>query len=145
KLRSISSCASTVRCSPISSRFAKPPSLPLRAPTSPCTRSPRFVATPGPTRSRENVQRKLVVMCNVSGRDLGSVVADIRDRMTKAVPFPQGYRVEYGGQFESASEATRTLLVASALAIVGVFLLLTAALRSARDALLVLINLPLAL
>jgi CzcA family heavy metal efflux pump len=97
------------------------------------------------TISRESVQRKMVVMCNVAGRDLGSVVDELRARIGKQVKLPAGYRVEYGGQIESATEATRTILLLSAVALVAVFLLLAAALSSARDALLVLVNLPLAL
>jgi Cu/Ag efflux pump CusA len=97
------------------------------------------------TVSRENVQRKIVVMCNVGGRDLRSVVEDIRRRVEAAVPLPRGYHAEYGGQFESAEEASRTPLVLGALVIVGISLLLFVALGSARDTGLVLVNLPLAL
>jgi CzcA family heavy metal efflux pump len=95
--------------------------------------------------SRENVQRKMVVMCNVAGRDLGGVVDEIRSRIESRLTFPTGYRMEYGGQFESAEEATRTLVVLGVIVTLGVFLLLLLALGSARDALLVLVNLPLAL
>ena len=58
------------------------------------------------TVSRENGERKIVVMCNVAGRDLGSVVEDIRTRVAASVPLPPGYRIEYGGQFESAEQAS---------------------------------------
>jgi CzcA family heavy metal efflux pump len=95
--------------------------------------------------SRENVQRKIVVMCNVGGRDLGGVVEDIRTRVEQNVTLPTGYHIEYGGQFESAAEASRTLLVLGALVTVGIVVLLVIALRSVRDALLVVVNLPLAL
>ena len=95
--------------------------------------------------SRENVQRKMVVMCNVAGRDLGSVVDEIRSRIESSLSLPAGYHVEYGGQFESAAEATRTLVVLGVVVTLGVFLLLFLALGSARDAALVLVNLPLAL
>ncbi len=95
--------------------------------------------------SRENVQRKIVVMCNVGGRDLGGVVEDIRARVERDVVLPAGYHVEYGGQFESAAEASRTLLVLGALVTVGIVVLLVIALRAPRDALLVVVNLPLAL
>ena len=95
--------------------------------------------------SRENVQRKIVVMSNVGGRDLGSVVDDIRTRVDRSVALPAGYHIEYGGQFESAAEASRTLLLLGALVTVGIVVLLIIALRSARDALLVVVNLPLAL
>ena len=97
------------------------------------------------TVSRENVQRKIVVSANVAGRDLRSVVDDIRSAVAAGVPLPAGYRVEYGGQFESAEQATRTLLLLGAAVVVGIFLLLYIAFRSARDALLVMLNLPLAL
>lgn len=95
--------------------------------------------------SRENVQRKIVVMANVAGRDLASVVGDIQEGVSAGVPLPIGYHVEYGGQFESATEATRTLTVLGAVVVAGVFLLLYLAFRSGVDALLVMINLPLAL
>lgn len=95
--------------------------------------------------SRENVQRKIVVSANVAGRDLRSVVDDIRAAVALGVPWPAGYRVEYGGQFESAEQATRTLLLLGAVVVVGIFLLLYVAFRSARDAALVMLNLPLAL
>jgi CzcA family heavy metal efflux pump len=94
---------------------------------------------------RENVQRRLVVSSNVSGRDVGSVVADIRSTLEREVTLPPGYRVVYGGQFESAEGATRTLGllgVACSFAVLG---LLYSAFGSLRDALLVLLNLPLAL
>ncbi|MEA3274893.1 MAG: efflux RND transporter permease subunit [Pseudomonadota bacterium] len=97
------------------------------------------------TVSRENVQRKIVVSANVAGRDLRSVVDDIRSRIGNKVTLPAGYRIEYGGQFESAAQATRTLLVLGAGVVVGIFLLLYVAFRSSRDAALVMLNLPLAL
>jgi CzcA family heavy metal efflux pump len=95
--------------------------------------------------TRENVERKIVVMCNVSGRDLQSVVDDIRDTVARTVKFPPGYRVEYGGQFQSAQRATRILGAVGALVLVAIFILLIVALGSARDAGLVMSNLPLAL
>ncbi len=98
------------------------------------------------TISHENGQRKLVVLCNVGeGRDLGGVVNDLRARIDANVPLPPGYSISYGGQFEAAEEATRTLLALSALVILGIFGMLYAALRSTRDATLVMLNLPLAL
>ena len=90
------------------------------------------------TISRENVQRKIVVMANVAGRDLQSVVDDISDGISSELTLPAGYRVEYGGQFESAEQATRTLTVLGLLVTVGIFLLLFVAFRSGRDAFLVL-------
>ena len=95
--------------------------------------------------SRENVQRKMVVMANVAGRDLASVVADIRKQVAAGVKLPAGYHIEYGGQFESAGAASRTLLLLGVAVTVGIFLLLFIAFRTARDALLVMLNLPLAM
>ncbi len=95
--------------------------------------------------SRENVQRKMVVMANVAGRDLASVVSDIRKAVAAGVTLPAGYHIEYGGQFESAEAASRTLLVLGVAVTVGIFLLLFIAFRTARDALLVMLNLPLAM
>ena len=95
--------------------------------------------------SRENVQRKMVVMANVAGRDLKSVVDDMRAALEAKVKLPPGYHIEYGGQFESAEEASRTLLWLGTGVVAGIFLLLYLAFRSARDACLVMLNLPLAL
>jgi CzcA family heavy metal efflux pump len=95
--------------------------------------------------SRENVQRKIVVQSNVSGRDVGSVVEEIRRRVGEQVQLPPGYYLEYGGQFESAGEATRTIGLLSLLSLAAIFLLLFMEFRSARQALLVMVNLPLAL
>jgi CzcA family heavy metal efflux pump len=95
--------------------------------------------------NRENVRRRIVVMSNVSGRDMRSVIDDVQARIASDVPMPPGYYVEYGGEFESEARASRTILSLSALAIVAMALLLRIALRSWRDALLVLVNLPLAL
>ena len=102
--------------------------------------------TRGPnTISRENVQRKIVVQANVAGRDLGSTVADIRQAVATQVALPPGYHVEYGGQFESQSDATRVLGLLSLLSIAAIFLILFAEFGSARTAALVMANLPLAL
>ncbi len=97
------------------------------------------------TISRENVQRKIVVSANAAGRDLHALVDDIRAAISTGIALPSGYRVEYGGQFASAAAATRTLLLLGAGVVVGIFLLLYVAFRSARDAALVMLNLPLAL
>ena len=94
---------------------------------------------------RENVQRRIVVSCNVAGRDLGSVVEDIEAAVAGQVSMPEGYRVEYGGQFESRQSASQRLLVLGGAAIAGVFMMLVLAFGRARDALLVMVNLPLAL
>lgn len=94
---------------------------------------------------RENVQRKLVVLVNVAGRDLVSVVEDIRSAINADIPLPAGYHVEYGGQFESAESAGLLLTVLGCVVITGIFLILMVAFRSARDTALVMLNLPLAL
>jgi CzcA family heavy metal efflux pump len=95
--------------------------------------------------SRENVERKIVVSCNVADRDLQAVVDDIRRKIGAGLTMPPRYRVEYGGQFESAQEATRILYWVGALVLLGVIILLWVALGSLRDGLLVMVNLPLAL
>ena len=97
------------------------------------------------TITRENVQRKLVVMANVADRDLISVVEDIRARLASELELPAGYYIEYGGQFESAESAGTRLLLLGAIVIVGIFFLLVAAFGNARNAGLVMLNLPLAL
>ena len=94
---------------------------------------------------RENVQRRIVISSNVAGRDLGGVVADIRRAVSRSVQLPAGYRVEYGGQFESEQSASQRLRGLGVLAIAGVFMLLVLAFGRARDALIVMVNLPLAL
>ncbi|MDR1526103.1 MAG: CusA/CzcA family heavy metal efflux RND transporter [Dysgonamonadaceae bacterium] len=104
------------------------------------------VSTGGPNAiSRENVQRKIVISANVSGRDLKSVVEDIQTKIAQNVPLPEGYRVEYGGQFETAENASRTLLMASLLALGVIFLLLYGEFKNLTLSAIVLLNLPLAL
>ena len=104
------------------------------------------VSSTGPnTISRENVERKIVISANASGRDLRGVVNDIRSRIDSQVRLPEGFRVEYGGQFESERSASRTLMLASALSLVLIFLLLYVQFRSAFESGVILINLPLAL
>ncbi|TSA21159.1 MAG: efflux RND transporter permease subunit [Betaproteobacteria bacterium] len=95
--------------------------------------------------NRENVQRKIVVMANVAGRDLKGVVLEMQAEVGKTVKLPMGYHIEWGGQFESAAAASKVLLLLGAAVVVGIFLLLFLALHSARDALLVMLNLPLAI
>jgi len=97
------------------------------------------------TISRENVQRKIVVSANVSGRDLRSTVDAIRANVAENVSFPQGYFVEYGGQFESEAQATRTISLLSIVAIAAIYLLLYLEFGSLKTALLVMVNLPFAL
>lgn len=105
-----------------------------------------IVSTTGPGAiSRENVQRKLVVSANVSGRDVGSVVEDIRETVSRSITLPEGYRIEYGGQFESAGKASRTLALATILAVFVIFLLLYAEFHDLGLSLIVLASLPLAL
>lgn len=94
---------------------------------------------------RENVQRRLVVSCNVAGRDVGSVVRDIQAAIERSVPMSPGYRVAFGGQFESAEGATRTLLLLGIVSVLGMLGLLYTLFGSIRDAGLVMANLPLAL
>jgi CzcA family heavy metal efflux pump len=94
---------------------------------------------------RENVQRRIIVSSNVAGRDLGSVVEDMRTAVAAAVPTPAGYHVEYGGQFESEQRASRRLLILGIGVLAAVFMLLVLAFGHPRDALLVMVNLPLAL
>lgn len=95
--------------------------------------------------SRENVQRKVVISANVAGRDMRSTVRDIRHKINESVVLPEGYRIEYGGQFESEARASRILLITSLLAIVVIFLLLFQEFRNFRLAGIILLNLPLAL
>ncbi|MCH7813419.1 MAG: efflux RND transporter permease subunit, partial [Planctomycetes bacterium] len=95
--------------------------------------------------SRENAQRKIVVMCNVAGRDLGGVVAEIQRTVAERVDLPQGYYVQYGGQFESAQETRRLLGVLGVAVVLGIGFLLHIVFRSVRDTLLIMVNLPLAL
>jgi CzcA family heavy metal efflux pump len=105
-----------------------------------------IVSTVGPNAvSRENVQRKIVVSVNVSGRDVGSAARDIQQAITSRISLPEGYRIEYGGQFESARSASRTLLIALFAAIGVIFLLLYQEFRNTKWAALILVNLPLAL
>lgn len=95
--------------------------------------------------SRENVLRNIVISANVAGRDTKGVVDDIRRTINADIKLPEGYRVEYGGQFESAEQATRTLLITSMLAIFVIFLLLYAEFKDTTLSAIVLLNLPLAL
>ncbi len=97
------------------------------------------------TISRENVKRKIVISANVADRDLRSVVNDIQVRVDKDIKLPEGYHLEYGGQFESEQAASRTLLLTSLMSIVVIFLLLYSEFRSVKESAIILINLPLAL
>lgn len=105
-----------------------------------------IVSVSGPSSiSRENVQRKLVISGNVAGRDLRGVVADIQRNINEKITLPEGYRVEYGGQFESEARASRTLLITSIMAVFVIFLLLFQEFRDFRLSGIILLNLPLAL
>lgn len=105
-----------------------------------------IVSSGGPnTISRENVQRKLVVSANVSGRDVGSVVSDIQNTVSEKIHLPEGYRVEYGGQFESAQSASRTLFITTIMALLIIYLLLYGEFKKVSLSALVLLNLPFAL
>lgn len=94
---------------------------------------------------RENVQRRIVVSANTSGRDLRSIIDDIRRRVDQQLVLPQGAYVEYGGQFESEQAASRTLLLLGIAVVAGILVILFLSFRSFRNALLIMINLPLAL
>jgi CzcA family heavy metal efflux pump len=105
-----------------------------------------IVSTTGPnTINRENAQRKIAVLVNVSGRDLSSAVAEIQKNIASRISLPEGYRIEYGGQFENAQRASGILLWTSLLAIGIIFMLLFMEFKNLQLAALVLINLPLAL
>ena len=105
-----------------------------------------IVSVGGPNSiSRENVQRKIVISANVAGRDLTGVVADIKKSIEESIKLPEGYRIEYGGQFESAQNASRILFLTSILAICVIFLLLYGEFKNATLSAIVLLNLPLAL
>ncbi|OKH26610.1 cation transporter [Hydrococcus rivularis NIES-593] len=97
------------------------------------------------TINRENVSRYIVVSSNVAGRDLGSVIKDIRDKVKQEVQLPPGYYIEYGGQFEAQEGATKTLLSAGGLAFVAIAVLIYFAVKSIPATIMILINLPLAL
>lgn len=105
-----------------------------------------ITSSTGPnTINRENVARKIVISANVAGRDLRSVVNDIQDKINTEVKLPEGYHIEYGGQFESEQAASRILLVTSVFSIMVIFLLLFAQFRSVTQSTVILLNLPLAL
>lgn len=104
----------------------------------------RSVSGPN-TINRENVQRKIVVSANVSERDLRGVVNDIQQKVAENIQLPEGYHIEYGGQFESEQAASRTLLFTSFMSLLVIFLLLYNEFKNARESGVILLNLPLAL
>lgn len=97
------------------------------------------------TINRENVRRKIVISANVSERDLRGVVNDIQQAVNEKIVLPEGYHIEYGGQFESEQAASRTLLLTSLMSLLVIFLLLYHEFKDARESGVVMINLPLAL
>ncbi|MBC8045501.1 MAG: efflux RND transporter permease subunit [Fimbriimonadaceae bacterium] len=105
-----------------------------------------IVSTTGPnTINRENVQRKTVVSANVAGKDQKSVVEEIQNIINANIKLPEDYHIEYGGQFESEAEASKTLLITSLLSILVIFLLLFQEFKNVKTASIILLNLPLAL
>ncbi|PKP46285.1 MAG: CusA/CzcA family heavy metal efflux RND transporter [Bacteroidetes bacterium HGW-Bacteroidetes-11] len=105
-----------------------------------------IVSVSGPSSiSRENVQRKIVIAANVAERDLRSVVEDIQKNIDEKITLPEGYRIEYGGQFENEAKASRTLMITSLFAIFIIFLLLYQEFKNIRLSAIILLNLPLAL
>ncbi len=112
----------------------------------PLSQVAEIVSVSGPSSiSRENVQRKVVVSANVAGRDLLGVVNEIKAKVNENVSFPEGYRIEYGGQFESEARASKTLLLASLVSLLLIFLILFQEFRDVRLSGIILLNLPLAL
>ncbi|MCK3686046.1 efflux RND transporter permease subunit [Maribellus sp. YY47] len=104
------------------------------------------VSVAGPSSiSRENVQRKIVISANVAGRDLRGVVNDIQTNIEQEIDLPEGYRIEYGGQFESEASASRTLMLTSIIAVLLIFFLLFQEFKDFKLAGIILLNLPLAL
>ncbi len=105
-----------------------------------------IISTSGPnTINRENVERKTVVSANVVGRDQKSAVEEIQKIINEKIKLPEGYHIEYGGQFEAEAEASKTLMATSLLSLLVIFLLLFQEFKSVKIAGIVLLNLPLAL
>lgn len=105
-----------------------------------------IISASGPnTISRENVQRKLVVSANVSGRDMSAVVDEIESTINKNISLPESYRIEYGGQFESAKSASRTLMITTIIALLIIFMLLISEFRNISLATIVMATLPMSL
>ena len=102
-------------------------------------------ATGPNTINRENVQRKIVVSANVSGRDLRGVVNEIQERVEANIHLPEGYHIEYGGQFESEAEASRTLMLTSLMSLLVIFMLLYHEFKDVKESGVIMLNLPLAL
>ncbi len=97
------------------------------------------------TINRENVSRKLVVSCNATGGELAKAVGAIREKITENIELPEGYHIEYGGQFESEERASKTIALVSIFSIFIIFMLLYGEFKNISQSLVVLLNLPLAL
>ena len=97
------------------------------------------------TINRENVSRKLVVSCNATGGELAKAVGAIRERIAENIELPEGYHIEYGGQFESEERASKTIALVSIFSIFIIFMLLYGEFKNIPQSLVVLLNLPLAL
>lgn len=97
------------------------------------------------TINRENVSRLIVVSANTNGRDLGSVINDIRARVKQQVQLPPGYYIQYGGQFQAQEQATQTLLFSGVLAFIAITVLIYFAVKSIPATVMIMINLPLAM
>ncbi len=105
-----------------------------------------ILSTTGPnTINRENVQRKVVISANVAGRDLRGVVNEVKEEVNSNIQLPEGYHIQYGGQFESEEKASRILLFTSLMSLLVIFLLLYQEFKDLKIAAIILINLPLAL
>ncbi|PZX11335.1 Cu(I)/Ag(I) efflux system membrane protein CusA/SilA [Breznakibacter xylanolyticus] len=105
-----------------------------------------ITSSTGPnTINRENVARKIVISANVAERDLRGVVNDIQKTVNEKITLPEGYHIEYGGQFESEEAASKTLLITSIFSIMVIFLLIFAQFRSVTESVVILLNLPIAL
>ena len=114
--------------------------------TIPLSQLADIVPARGPnTISRENVQRKIVISANVAERDVGGAVAELQEGVESDVALPAGYFVQYGGQFQSGQEATRRITILSLFSIAAIFLIMFRTFRSVRTAVLLMVNLPLAL
>jgi Cu(I)/Ag(I) efflux system membrane protein CusA/SilA len=106
----------------------------------------KITSSTGPnTINRENVMRKIVISANVAGRDLRGVVIDIQKTVNEEIILPEGYHIEYGGQFESEQAASRTLFITSIFSILVIFLLLFNQFKNVTQSAVILLNLPLAL
>ena len=97
------------------------------------------------TINRENVSRKLVVSCNATGGELAKAVGAIREKIAGNIELPEGYHIEYGGQFESEERASKTIALVSIFSIFIIFMLLYGEFKNISQSLVVLLNLPLAL